>query len=444
MKIKSLFTSVLLSMAIFAPSAKAEVWTAVNEWNDQWEKGYAEWVAKNWTADFFARQTLPNGQANPYYGIRADCADTVYSMRLIYSYENKLPFAFQDPTTRKRSLITNKMQRWDKYSDELRRLKSYLVYVFDVVSTHSLPNDTYPVAVSRDTIHSGGLIRTTTVNHHSWTIKEIQAIGVPHLIFNSTVGRQSGFGLQERVSWPNPAWVFEGNFTPESEAGFRYWRPIEFINLPAWQVPGYSEEQFAIPLDVWQKTVQKKLALREETEDQMMRRLSQTVCEATKNRITSVNDGVNFLRGMAEGACMDFSNYDTYSTPNRDHRLFDDIAALRRAYKDILKSGHENALTDDMKIQLNKVFPFIQLSAKEETDRMQASQLDGSSWCPIEYAPGKRIDLAEVKRRIFAGRFSNNPMDDVEYRWGSLAGPSPRAQACQSWDIWKPDLKQAD
>jgi len=444
MKFANLLCTGLISLTWFASTAHADVWTAVNTWDEKWEQGYAEWVAKNWTADFFARTDLPNGQKNPYYGIRADCADTVYSMRLIYSFENKLPFEFQDPTTHADRRITNKMSRFDKYTDEYRRLKNFLVYVFNTVSTHSLPNDTYPVGISRDTIHSGGLIRTTEVNHHSWTIKEIQSIGVPHLVFNSTVGRQSGFGLQERVSWPNPAWVFEGNFAPDSEAGFRYWRPLEYIHRPVWEVPGYSEEQFTIPLKVWQKTVQNKLALTQETDDQLMRRLSQTVCEAAKTRVTSVNDGVNYLHTMPADSCMEYGTYDTYSTPNRDQRLFDDISALRRAYKDILKSNQGNTLTDAMKIQMNKVFPFIQLTAKEETEKMQVSDLDDASWCPITYAPGKKIDLAEAKRRLFLGRMSNNPMDDVEYRWGGLQGPSQRAQACESWDVWKPDLKQAD
>lgn len=444
MKFTHLVSSVVVALACFASKAHAEVWKDVNQWDDQWEKNYAEWVAKNWSADFFARQTLPNGQANPYYGIRADCADTVYSMRLIYSFENKLPFVINDPTSRKGGELSNKMARWDKITDDYKRLKQFMIMIFNTISTHTMPNDTYPVAVSRDTIHSGGMIRTTDVNHHSWTIKEIQAIGVPHLIFNSTVGRSSGFGLQERVSWPNPNWVFEGNFTPQSEAGFRYWRPIEFLHTPVWQVPGYSEEQYSIPLNVWQKTVQKKLALKSETDDQLMRRLAQTACESMKTRTTAVNDGVNFLHTLQPGVCMDAGQYDTYSTPNRDQRLFDDISALRRAYKDILKTNGGKDLTDDMKVQMNKSFPFIQESAKSETGKMQPSKIDGSSWCLVEYAPGQKIDFAEGKRRIFSGLMSNNPNDEIEYRWGAKAGPSTKAQSCQTWDTWTPDLKQAD
>jgi hypothetical protein len=430
-----------MTFAFWTPQADAEVWTTVNTWDAQWEKNYTEWVEKTWSADFFSRASLPNGQNNPYYGVRADCADTVYSMRLIYSFENKLPFAFQDPTSTG-ALISNSMNRWNRYSDELKRFRSFLAYVMGIVSTTSLPNDTFPVPVSRDWIHSGGLIRTTKVNHHSWTIREIQAIGVPHLIFNSTVGRQSGFSLQERVSWPNPKWVFEGDFSAASNAGFRYWRPLEFINRPVWETPGYSEEQFSIPLGKWQKTLQNKLALHQETSIQMLRRLSLTACNALKDRITAVNDGLTFLRSLPSNQCMSFENYDTYSTPNRDQRLFDDMAALRRSYKDILHG--KNSLPEDMKIQLNKVFPLIQRSAQKETSVMQVSNMDTASWCPVEFSPGEKIDFAEAKRRLFLGQMSNNPLEEVEYRWGTVQGPSARAQACESWDIWKPDLKLAD
>jgi len=444
MKFSNFATSLLITTCLFSSMAKAEVWTAKNNWNDRWEQGFSEWVANNWTSDFFSRSALPNGQSNPYYGFRADCADAVYAMRLVYAYENKLPFAFQDPTTSRGKIISNKMSRWDKYANELQRLKKFLTYTFDMVSTASLPYDTYPVAVNREAIRSGAIIRTTNVNHHSWTIKEVQAIGIPHLVFNSMVGATSGFEMQERVSWPNPIWIFEGDFSPQSEAGFRYWRPISFIGRPAWEVPGYSEEQFSIPLDQWQQTIQKKLALREETEDQLLRRLAQTACESAKTRVTAVNDGIKYLRSMPPNTCMDAATYDTYSTPNRDQRLFDDLMALRRAIYSLARGGRLTALTDEMNTYMAKIFPFPQLSAKQELPFMPPAEIDSASWCIVEIEPGVKIDLAEIKRRLFNGLMSNNPMDELAYRWGSLAGPSPLAQSCQSWDPWRPDIRQAD
>ncbi|MNY70530.1 hypothetical protein D3C86_2086850 [compost metagenome] len=50
------------------------------------------------------------------------------------------------------------------------------------------------------------------------------------------------------------------------------------------------------------------------------------------------------------------------------------------------------------------------------------------------------MDLAEFKRRMFAGLISNNPHETAEYRWGERRGPSQRALSCESWDPWSPDL----
>ncbi|HEX7673064.1 MAG TPA: hypothetical protein VF412_02780 [Bdellovibrio sp.] len=420
-------------------NAKAAVWTDVNQWSPAWEARFADWVRNSWQVDFFSRPTLPNGQSNPYAGLRMDCADTVYSMRIIFSFENKLPFVVQDPSSFGKTL-SNRMSRWDGQS-ETSRMRNFLVFMYQTLSTRSLPNDTYPVAISRDTIHSGALILTVQKNHHSWSVKEILPIGVPYLVFNSTVGATSGSGLQQRQSWPNPEWVFEENFTPAGNAGFRYWRPIESLNQPVWKVPGYSEEQYHIPLGKWVRTVQAKLALRQETDAQMMTRMLKTTCEDLQGRVSAVNDGLNYLHANPN-KCMDYETYDTYSTPNRDQRAYDDFVALRRAYREILAANGGNQLSLETKAQLAKIYPFIQETAASETQKMAAQGITAASICTTQYLPGKQMDVAEFKRRMYAGLISNNPHDDGPYRWGDLRGPSQRAKSCQSWDPWTPDLNQ--
>ncbi len=423
---------------ILSASANAAVWTDVNQWSTAYENRFAEWVRSEWRVDFFSRKYLPNGQSNPYYGLRVDCADTVYSMRIIFSYENRLPFVAQDPTASGKT-ISNKMSRWDK-ENEITRLRNFLWFIYETMSTRSLPNDTYPIAVSRDTIRSGALMATTKKNHHSWTVKEILPIGVPHLVYNSVVGANSGYGLQERQSWPNPDWVFETDFTPTGHAGFRYWRPASHINKPVWEVPGYSEEQYRIPLSQWVRYVQNRLALRQETDNQLITRLMKTTCEGLTGRVTAVNDGLGYLKKISR--CMDYATYDTYSTPNRDRRVFDDFMSLRRSYREILQINGGNQLSADLVTQLNKIFPAIQKSVATEAAQMTVQGLTSASVCVTEYLPGRSMDLAEFKRRLFLGLISNNPHDDGSYRWGEVRGPSQRARSCQSWDPWSPDLNQ--
>lgn len=431
MKYALLIFTIFLSLQSFS-----QVWSHSRDWSGQDELNFQTWVQNQWQADIYARTQLPNGQKNPYYGLRADCADTVYSMRIIYSFENSLPFQMQDPSGGG-GVISNQMKRFNGTSDPLQRFRQFLNYVWGVGSTASIPNDTYPVAISKSTVTSGGIIVTTHVNHHSWTIKNILPIGVPDLIFNSRVHKEGSFQLQERQSWPNPSWVFEGDFSPTSGAGLRYWKPTSSINKAAWQVPGYSEEQYRIPLKNWNSVVTAKLASSSEAPQAHLERLLKTVCEGFQSRISVVQDAVTELKKNT--ACYDDAKYDEFSTPSRDQRVFDDLMELRRVFEEIL-SKDPSQVSPELVTQLGKIYPYINSPAKIEAQKMGAQISSQHSLCQIQYAEGKKIDLAEAKRRMFAGLMSNNPMDGSAERWGEKRGPSELASRCPSWDLWSPSF----
>ncbi|MFP5518726.1 MAG: hypothetical protein ACLGGX_02390 [Bdellovibrionia bacterium] len=422
---------------LFLQTTQAEVWVATNQWDAAWEKKYQNWVQAEWQTDLFARSTLKNGQKNPYYGLKMDCADTVYTMRALFAFENKLPFVIADPTTTDKT-ISNKMNRWDKLR-EIERFRAFLNYLYGVVSTRSLPGDTYPVALTKNAVTPGSLILTTAKNHHSWTVKEILPIGVPWLVYNSVVGKYSGLMLKERKSWPNPFWVFEGNYSVSGNGGFRYWRPAAFLNKPVTQVPGFSDEQYRIGLKNWQKFATTRLATRLESDTQMVTRLLSTACEGLTGRVPAVNEALLFLRDN-KNKCMEYPTYDTYSTPNRDRRAFDDLIALRNAYRDILIANNGQELDPSLRSQMNFLFPYPQIGALAEAKRQSQGSIKSQSVCVAELAPGKKIDLAEFKRRLFLGRISNNPHESFPQRWGESTTPSQLASKCKSWDPWTPEF----
>lgn len=432
---------VFILLFFFYIIARADVWSATNSWSPSWEDRYSEWVRDHWTNDVFARTAMPNGQKNPYYGMRPDCADTVYSMRAIFAYENRLPFVINDPTGGAVK-ISNDMGRFDRLSQD-ERFRSFLRFLYGTVSTRSLPADTFSVPISRRYVRPGALMRTVQKSHHSWTVKDVLPVGVPWLIFASTASSQTTLTLYQRQSWPNPSWVFDGDQSPASRAGFRNFRPIEFLDEPEWKVPGYNEEQFRVPLKQWNKFAQNRLAVRKETDEQMLMRLTLAACQDLRDRVGFVNEGLAALRARP-GRCMDAATYDIYSTPSRDQRFFDDLAVLRMTYKELQATPEGAALSNGLQRQLNKIFPRIQSRARDEAAIMRASAVDGDSVCTTTYAPGRTIDLAEAKRRLFAGWISNNPLDEVEYRWGEKKGPSPLAARCPSWDHWVPDLDNAN
>lgn len=431
-----------LSLTLLSFSSRATVWDDTNQWSPAWEMQYQNWVRSNWQSDVFARSMLPTGRSNPYYGVHPDCADTVYSMRMIFAYENSLPFVVLDPTGSGRKM-TNRLKRFDKIHDQDQRFHHFLEFMYDALSTASLPNDTFPVAITPEYVHAGALMMTVKKNHHSWSVKDILPIGVPWLIFASTVSSTTTLQLQERKSWPNPFWVFEEDQSPAGNGGFRNFRPIEYIGAAVWEVPGYNEEQYRIPLGKWQKFAQGRLASKQEAPEQLLRRLLDTACVDARSRVGAVNDGIYYLQAHPS-QCMDAATYDNFSTPNRDRRLFDDLAALRNAYRGVLNSGKGSQVPADLIRQLEVIFPAALRTASFETQMMQASPIGPLSVCTIEYAPGHSADLAEIKRRSFAGFLSSNPNEEIEYRWGEYRGHSERARSCQSWDLYTPDLRTAN
>lgn len=461
-----------LGLLIFAilgafSNAQAAVWTPTRAWTPQEEARYSNWVKRHWTKDFFARQQIANegfaekkqrplgglfdflggGQDNdndlinnPFFGLRVDCADAVYSMRYVYSFLRRLPFAIQDPSAPNR-VISIRATRYDGYPNEADRARQFLVYLFDIVSTDSVANDTFPVALSRQSIRPGSLILTTKKNHHSWTVKDVLDVGVPWLVFNSTVGKDSSVIIQERKSWPNGLWVFEEQDPLDPRAGFRDWRPLEYIGRPVWEVPGYDDEQSRIEPAQWNKIGQRRLSIREEGADEELFRLAQAVCEDLRQRVSAVGEAVSHLR-ETQYACMDATTFDNFSTPSRDHRLFDAFAELRRAYVKAWKRGR---LGEEARIKIGRIFPYPDVSARDEMIKMDTPRVvNQKSICVIEYAQGLKMDMAEAKRRMFLGLLSSNPMDEINYRWGDARGPSPQASQCPSWPLWSPNVDEAN
>lgn len=66
--------------------AAGEVWKSEKYWTEETSQNFSSWMIKEWRKDFFSRKKLSDGSANIFYGLRLDCADTVYSSKIIFSY----------------------------------------------------------------------------------------------------------------------------------------------------------------------------------------------------------------------------------------------------------------------------------------------------------------------------------------------------------------------
>ncbi|MBL7543242.1 MAG: hypothetical protein JNL11_05470 [Bdellovibrionaceae bacterium] len=423
----------VLTMLTLSITTFAEVWTVTKSWDTDAEKQYSIWVQKNWSIDFFSRKENQDGTPNIFQGLRVDCADTVYSTRVIFAYLHSLPFVMNDASGGK-NLISNSMTRWDSLPEK-DRVRKFLVFIYNIVSTKSLPYDTYPVKVSPSTIVPGALILTVGKNHHSWVIRNIFSTGIPHLIFNSTVNAYSSLILQERKSWPNGDWVFEDDITPKGHAGIRYWRKESELKLPVWQVTGYSEDQYTMKAGKWKYELQKILQTAEESNQQKVTRLIENICADIRQRAEAVRESEAFLKSN-NYACLSEADFDSFSTPSRDKRLADEIIYLRNFLKMLVSEKTEISLDAKTWQQLNNVFPNLDVSIDEESRHQKIISVSANSFCKTKYFSRSQntehtTDFAEIKRRLFLHRLSSNPNHPPEVRFGD--GMGKVTDSCPTW-----------
>lgn len=400
--------SALLSLAILvsafvSTSAHASVWETTAQWNDQTESEYRLWVVANWNKDYF-------NQAGPMKGSILDCADVVYSVRVLYASQHGLPFAMKDPTTRGGKIISNDMTRWDSKPPE-QRIRSFIQLIYGVGSTASLPADTYPTAIGPATLGAGSVIVTDKANHHSWTIQRFSPTGIPYLLFGSRPARTLLF---DRNDYPSVGFVFPEGIRAETNGGFRNFRQPADIGKPVSDVPGYSLEQYSFPAATFMRTVQKRMQVTQETNNQRVTRVFEEACKGARERTEIVANGV--AKNIAIGSrCMDATEYDDNSTPSRDTRLKDSFKDLAASYKEGVNA---KTLTAATRKQVESVL------------KGAASSANTNAACVIEIAPGQKLTLGQVYALSVNDKLSNNPHDTLEMRWGLQAGPSAKAQSC--------------
>ncbi|MEN0059806.1 MAG: hypothetical protein AAGB31_13280 [Bdellovibrio sp.] len=397
---------------LVAPSAKAAVWIDTNSWSNEWEERYALWVEEEFHSRIFI-----DGR---YGKIATDCADAVYAARLIFAYENKLPFVFSNGS----GLTTNRTSAFDSASEGTARVKRFLFSVFEQTSTKTLPRDTYPVAINRNTIRAGtvwlrpsreaelSLLRLFGGKKqepgHTDTVKSVSNEGILTLI-GSTVPAQ----VRELKE------VTDFFIMPEknAETGLRNWKWPEHYKMSISSLPGYSLEQYemgqtqnsaamqdgigaqggasARTLPNWANDVKSKLALSSESKGAYLARLAKNFCALVKDRVSVVASGEN-LRKKLGGSCMSYSQWDSYSTPGRDQMIMKSLKKL------VSEANFFGFLTRG---GIEKTRPYLEKCGT------------------LEYMPGRTADYLELAHRYADDRISSDPNHPIEARWGEMQKP---------------------
>lgn len=403
-----------LFIAIFiAALSQAAVWNSNQSWSIQYEEEYQEWMKSS-----AVHKKLFIDPSSPYYGIKADCADAAYALRAIFSFENSLPFAIKNPSGSrdgKYKTINNSLDKWDSYGSPNKRLVAMINTIGSSVGSESLTHfDTYPIKLS--SINAGSLftykIRSlTNFIRHVYTIKDVNAVGTFNTIYSTQAIKAAGEAMTHReskefVNLPHDPW------------GFRRFRWPEHIGVSINNINeelDASNEQFAIADKMGKdffKYVKNLIKTKEQNPEEELEQALKAVCEEATARIKYVSQAIDFQK-QTGNKCMDYRDYDTYSTPARDKQLKEAFLKLKEL-NDNYHSFTYSLLDITESIFGNKVISDDDLNAA----------------CSIKYASNKEINLRVLWQRLNAGKISSHPNDTLEARWGE--DKTPRTK-CKVW-----------
>ncbi|WP_020394245.1 hypothetical protein [Thiolinea disciformis] len=403
-KLRFLSKLLLTAACVLAShSSFAAVWTNENSWDDVWESRYHQWVAANWKDDIFMDPAKPI-----YYKFENDCADATYAMRLIFSYEHRLPFVvnnFSKPT----QPYSNSMKTWDNLP-EPQRVRRFLDFIADMTDTRSLRNDTYPIALND--IKAGDIYVAPGV--HSYQIADVTETGIAE-VMASTTPKASRFLLR------TPSFPF---YVPEDKTygdGYRRFKQPQSIRMAAAQQPGYSDEQFRLASDLqydyvaFTDVISHKLGKRPEKPDEKTTRLLLALCMYANDRSVYVYDALWHLqqiRGQGR-QCMNAREYDDYSTPGRDKRLGMFFNSIKRHIDTIGRFDPRS-------------YPARWAKAVFSVDQPPPSEMkELNEFCMVQLTLGEELymSLRELRQNLEGGYLVSDPHAPLQYRWGIAKAP---------------------
>lgn len=374
-----LFLLLLFSTSTFGQTLKEsslQLWRVEDRrWTVEEEHRYGKWVEVNVTEDFFIRYKIP-----------IDCADVPYAIRWIYARIARLPAA---ATTKDAKLIGHWSTEWghlpthSEWHKDLR-FRTALLYTLSESTTRTLPLDTYPVRIARNSITPGTVFFVT--ESHSGVIGHVVLDGShahPLQTWEATVPAKIQKMNQRNFLSPRPE-----STTYSGLVKFRWpvFRNGQWKYLPAKEHPFYSEEQYASGfyegyadfVDAVAKRIDPTVYDPWEKAEKVL----ETITRFLRERVFIVLEGYKRCRrgGCPEGSAL----WEIHSTPGRDGM----IILLMDHLHQIIESNH--------------------LDKEAVKEKMEAIHL------PI--SKNLSITFYHVYQNYLW--FSPHPGDSIEARWG--------------------------
>jgi len=310
------------------------IWEVRNQWSDEWENKYSQWITDSVKEDFFQK-----------YKLSTDCADAVVGLRWIFARINGLPMASTLADTSNLFSNVSMPRKWKKiptanqwYNDEL--FLTALSYVMDLSSTRTIVRDGYPVALTRKGLRVGTFILTQ--NQESNHVKFISEnnfddpFGLPLYTLTSTTPRQVRALVREVMA--DQDWPVEG------VKSFMAFRSVLYdgdsVSLKSIQKHSdYSLEQYDPKLKEQNPIFIQFVLSRVKTNydpQNLIENGIKDIVDAIQGRIKIVEDGYAYC---SQRSCPNGSSaWDDWSTPSRDSKLlkkFEDLDSLVQQFESL-------------------------------------------------------------------------------------------------------------
>jgi len=373
------FLMILFSTPCFSQTlseSPEQVWEVGDRrWTVEEELQFGRWVEENVGEDFFIRYKIPT-----------DCADVVYAIRWIYARIALLPAA---ATTWDGRLIGHWSTDWKHLPShpewhQDQRFRAALLDMLSKTWTGTLPYDTYPIRISRDSVTPGTAFFETKT--HAGLIGHVCLDGSqahPLQAWESA--------LPVKVQKLSPRIFFSTRPVSKDRSGLVKFRwPVfedgEWRYLPAKDHPFYSEEQYASGFCESYSDFVEAVARRIDPTDydpmEKMAKVVETITRFLKERVPVVLAGYEQCR---RGACPEASEqWEIHNTTGRDGMI-------------VLQTDH-----------LSQIIESNHLDKKMVKGMMEA--------IPIEISKNRSVTFYQVYQNYLW--LSPHPGDSIEARWG--------------------------
>lgn len=292
------------------------LWTHHNNWSWDWELKYADWVRQNVKQDFLVKYNIPT-----------DCADLAYVTRWIFSRINSLPAA--NRLGGSSAVLSNFSMRaeWVKlptntewYLD--KRFMKALEYLMNNTYTHTLARDSYPIAITPETLIPGThhLELRDVSGHTMYVYSTLEPLQVPLKLYYSNV---------PRIVRPLYDTTYSEMSSPTPKSGFlkMLWPTVQIGSVQfkkAQDMPFYSEEQYDSKFVAVDKNfaiaVMKRLDPKFSWENLVLSAVSD-IANRFADRLQIVEQGYAFCQ--VNNCAPNSQGYEDWSTPSRDGRILE-------------------------------------------------------------------------------------------------------------------------